>query len=154
MDADMAGHQYHRRHWLELDRERGSISLFAIIAVVALILIIGLVVDGGGRIQAQQRAQAAAREAARSGGQALQAAPAVRGEGVFADTALARAAAQDYLAAAEVSGSVSITNGTMISVDTTESYQPVFLNIVGIGSVTVTGHAQARIVRAIEGSER
>lgn len=135
--------------------DRGSISLFAVVATVALIIIIGLVVDGGGRIQAQQRAQAAAREAARSGGQAIQFAPAIRGQGVYANSGPARTAAQSYLNGAGVSGSVSIlNNGTVIAVDTTESYQPIFLSIAGIGSVTVRGHAQARIVRVVGGAER
>lgn len=134
--------------------DRGSISLFAVVAVVAVLIMIGLVVDGGGRIQAQQRAQAAAREAARSGGQAIQAAPAIRGQGVYANNAPARTAAQNYLNGAGVTGSVSILNGTVIAVDTTETYEPIFLSIAGIGSVTVHGHAQARIVRAVEGAER
>jgi hypothetical protein len=152
---DMTTHSRSRRRARPpLGRDRGSISLFAVIATVALIIIIGLVVDGGGRIQAQQRAQAAAREAARAGGQALQAALAIRGQGVYADTAAARTAARGYLAGAGVSGGVSISNGTVITVDTTETYQPVFLSIIGIGTVTVRGHAQARIVRALNGTER
>lgn len=143
------------RHRLEAQPDRGSISLFAVVATVAMIIIIGLVVDGGGRIQAQQRAQAAAREAARAGGQAIQAVPAIRGQGVYADSGPARAAARNYLSSAGVSGSVStVNNGTVISVDTTEPYQPIFLSIAGVGSVTVHGHAQARIVRAVDGAER
>lgn len=143
------------RRRLLVQPDRGSISLFAVVATVALIIIIGLVVDGGGRIQAQQRAQAAAREAARAGGQAIQAAPAIRGQGVYANSGPARNAAQNYLNGAGVSGSVSIlNNGTVIAVNTTETYQPIFLSIAGVGSVTVHGHAQARIVRAVNGAER
>lgn len=143
------------RHRLAAQPDRGSISLFAVVITVAMIITIGLVVDGGGRIQAQQRAQAAAREAARAGGQAIQAPLAVRGQGVYADSGPARSAARSYLSSAGVSGSVStINNGTVISVDTTENYQPIFLSIAGVGSVTVHGHAQARIVRAVDGAER
>lgn len=158
----MADKSFQRRPRMAVSRsrlmaqpDRGSISLFAVVATVALIIIIGLVVDGGGRIQAQQRAQAAAREAARAGGQAIQFAPAIRGQGIYANSGPARTAAQNYLNGAGVSGSASIlNNGTVISVDTTEPYQPIFLSIAGFGTVTVHGHAQARIVRAVNGAER
>lgn len=132
----------------------GSISLFAVVVAIALMLIIGLVVDGAGKVQAQQRAQAAAREAARAGGQAIQVPPAVRGQTPTIDTGTARAAAQTYLTAASVQGTVSIQGGTTIVVDTTTTYTPIFLSIAGIGTQSVTGHAEARLVRAVGGVEQ
>lgn len=135
-------------------RDRGSVSLFAVVATVALIVIIGLVVDGGGKIQAQQRAQEAAREAARAGGQAIQAAAAVRGQGATVDNGAARSAAESYLTLANVAGTVSIQGGTTIVVDSTESYTPIFLSIIGIGPQSVRGHSEARIVRAVGGAEQ
>lgn len=131
--------------------ERGSVSLFAILATIGAFLILGLVVDGGARIQALQRADGVAREAARQAGEAVQAAPAVRGEAVLADTAAGAAAARRYLAAAGVNGSVSV-HGASITVDTHLSYTPVFLS--GLGPLGVSGHAEARIVRVLNGTER
>jgi hypothetical protein len=131
--------------------DRGSLSLFAVVATVALIVIIGLVVDGGGKVQAQQRAQEAARQAARAGGQAIQASTAVRGQGATADNGAARSAAESYLISAGVAGTVSIQGGTTIIVNSTESYTPIFLSIIGVGPQSVSGHSEARIVRAVGG---
>lgn len=137
-----------QRRWRN---ERGSVSLFAVVATIGAFLILGLVVDGGARIQALQRADGAAREAARQAGQAVQAAPAIRGQAVLADTAVGAAAARRYLAAAGVNGTVSV-RGTTIAVDTQMSYSPIFL--AGLGPLGVRGHAEARIVRVVDGGER
>lgn len=116
-------------------------------------LTIGLVVDGGGKIRALQRADAAAAEAARQGGQAIAAGPAVRGQGVQVQAALARSAAQAYLSSAGVSGSVTVAGGTRLKVTTTTTYKPVFLSMIGIGPMTTTGHGEVRLIRGL-GTER
>jgi Flp pilus assembly protein TadG len=134
--------------------DRGSVSLFAVVVTIGLIVVIGLVVDGGGKIHAQQRAQAAAREAARAGGQAIVPGTAIRGLGAVVDTGPARVAAQNYLTAADVAGSVSIQGGDRIVVRTSETYQPTFLSIVGVGTQTVTGSAEAQIMRTLNGAVR
>lgn len=136
------------------DRERGSISLFAVVTAVAMLVVIGLVVDGGGTLHARQHAQAVAREAARAGGQAVTAAVAVRGDGAAADPYAARAAAQAYLDASGLTGTVTVTGGNRLRVEATATYEPVFLGIVGAGTQTVTAHAEARLVRAVGGIER
>ena len=133
------------------DGDRGSLSVFAVVATLALIVIIGLVVDGGGKVQAQQRAQEAARQAARAGGQAIQASTAIRGQGATADVGAARSAAQSYLTSAGAAGTVSIQGGTTIIVDSTGSYTPIFLSIIGVGPQSVRGHSEARIVRVVGG---
>ena len=134
--------------------DRGSISLFAVVVTVGLIVVIGLVVDGGGKIHAQQRAQTAAREAARAGGQAIVAGTAIRGQGAVVDTSAARTAAQNYLTAAGVAGTVSIQGGNTVVVRTSETYQPTFLSIVGVGTQAVTGSAEAQIMRTLNGAVR
>lgn len=134
--------------------DRGSISLFAVVITVGLIVVIGLVVDGGGKIHAQQRAQTAAREAARAGGQAIVAGTAIRGQGAVVDTSAARTAAQNYLTAAGVAGTVSIQGGNTVVVRTSETYQPTFLSIVGVGTQTVTGQSDAEIMRTLNGAVR
>lgn len=136
------------------ERDRGSLSLFAVVVTVALIVVIGLVVDGGGKVQAQQRAQEAARQAARAGGQAIQASTAIRGQGATTDSGAARSAAESYLTSAGVAGTVSIQGGTTIIVNSTESYTPIFLSIIGVGPQSVHGHSEARIVRVVGGVAR
>ena len=138
---------------VDLTSDRGSITLFVVVVAVAILTAVGLVVDGGGALTAQQHAQSAAREAARSGGQQLQAGPAVRGISATLDTNEAVQAAQTYLTADKVTGTVTTRGGDTIVVDTTTTYTPVFLAMIGIDTVTVTGHSEARVVRAVEGVE-
>jgi hypothetical protein len=130
------------------------VSLFAVVAALAAFVVIGLVVDGGAKIHAQQHAQAVAREAARTGGQALDAPAAILGARAVVDPYAAKSAAQEYLAASGLPGSVTVAGGTRLVVQTTATYDPVFLSIVGIGTQHVTGHAEARLVRAIGGTEQ
>jgi Flp pilus assembly protein TadG len=133
-------------------QERGSVSLWMLLATFVMMVLIGLAVDLGGQVHAKQRAQDIAAQAARAGGQEVQAAPAIEGRHLSVDAAAARAAAEDYLAAAGVEGTVTITGGDTITVNVTDSYAPRFLSFVG--DLTVTGEASARIVRSLGGTER
>src|SRR5680860_1161509 len=111
--------------------------------------------DGGtGQVHTQQHARDVAAQAARVGGEQVLAGPAIRGQGVQVDTGAAKSAARDYLAAAGVSGSATIQGGDTLVVTTTDTYQTTFLGIIGLNRLTVTGHASARIVRAVGGVER
>jgi hypothetical protein len=138
-----------RRH-----NERGSISIWVVTATIVMMTLVGLAVDLGGQVHAQQRAHDVAAQAARAGGQQVEAAPAVEGRYVALDTAAARRAAEQYLAAAGVEGTVTITGGTTLVVRVTDIYEPTFLSMVGIGDLTVTGDASARLIRTTGGVER
>ena len=74
-------------------QERGSISIWLVTTGFAMIVLVGLAVDLGGQVHAQQHARAVADQAARTGGQQLRRPVAVRGQGLVADTHLARQAA-------------------------------------------------------------
>lgn len=134
--------------------EQGSTTLFFVVIIVAIFLMIGLVVDGGGKIRALQRADSVAGEAARAGGQEIKASDAVQGRGVFVETAAAKRAARAYLAAASVQGDVQVTNGNRLRVTTTTHYSPVFLGLIGVGELTTHGSADVRLVQGIDGKER
>ena len=83
--------------------------MWMITTALTLVLIVGLAVDLSGRVYAKQRAQDIAAEAARAGGQQLQGAAAVRGQGAVVDPAAAVAAANTYIAGAPgVTGSATI----------------------------------------------
>lgn len=146
-----------RLTWLRRHRfvggDDGSITLFVVVIALGLLVAVGLVVDGGGKVRALQRADDVAAEAARAGGQAIQGNVAVRGEGVEASVGEAQAAARAYLAGAGVAGTVTVTGGTRLTVDTTTTYTPVFLDMIGIGTQTTTGHAEVRLVRALDGEQ-
>lgn len=135
------------------DPERGSLSVFTVVIAAAVMILLGLVVDGAAQLQAIQNAQATAREAARAGGQAVQPGPAARGAGAIPDSAAAVGAAQAYLAAANSSGSVSVA-GDSIVVSTSQTWSPIFLSAIGVGSQTVTGQAEARLATVKEGVEQ
>ena len=81
-----------------------------------MMMLVGLAVDLGGQVHAKQRAHDVAAQAARAGGQQVQAAPAIEGHYLAVDTAAAREAAEEYLAAADVSGTVTVTGGDTITV--------------------------------------
>ena len=134
--------------------ERGSISLWLVTSGFTMIVLVGLAIDFGGQVHTQQRAYAIAAEAARAAGQQLQPAPAIRGEGTTASPATAAKAARAYLTASGLTGTVQVTGGTTISVEVRDVYATKFLGIIGITSMTVTGHAQARITRSVGGVEQ
>ncbi len=129
--------------------DEGSISLFMVVMAVALLAAVGLVVDGGLKVRALQRADEAAREAARAGSQMLDVPAAVRGDAVAVDPAGAARAARSYLAAAGVAGSVRVS-GNVVTVSTRVDFTPVFLTFAGVGPSTVTGTASARPVSGEE----
>lgn len=134
--------------------ERGSISIWMVTASFVMMVLVGLAVDLGGQVHAKQRAHNIAAEAARTGGEQVQAAPAIEGRFVIVDAAAARSAAEQYLAAAGVTGTVSVSGGDTITVDVTDTYSPKFLGFIGIGDLTVTANASARIVRSLGGTEQ
>jgi Flp pilus assembly protein TadG len=132
--------------------DRGAVTLFVAVFTVALLAAVGLVVDGGGKVRALQRADEAAREAARAGSQMLDVPSAVRGNGVRVDPAAAARAARAYLDAAGVEGTVTV-RGNTVQVSTTLTYRPVFLSVAGVGPLTVTGSATARPVDGDDGGD-
>ncbi len=134
--------------------EHGSVTLWMATGSFVMMVLVGLAVDLGGQVHAQQRAHDIAAQAARSGGQEVQAAPAIEGRTVLIDTTTARAAAQRYLAAAGVDGTVSVTGGDTITVHTSGVYNTRFLPFIGISHLTVTGTASARLVRSLGGTPR
>ena len=138
-----------RRH-----NERGSISIWVVTATIVMMTLVGLAVDLGGQVHAQQRAHDVAAQAARAGGQQVEAAPAVEGRYIALDAAAARRAAEQYLAAAGIEGTVTVTGGDTIHVAVTDTYTPTFLSFIGIGDLTVTSDASARIVRSLGGTEQ
>ncbi|MCE0485485.1 pilus assembly protein [Ornithinimicrobium sediminis] len=134
--------------------ERGSVGVFVIVIATSFLIMVGLAVDVAGHLHAMQEARAVAREAARVGGQQVQMATGVRGQGARADPARAAAAAQTYLDTAGALGSATVAGPTSIRVEVTSTYPTLFLGVVGVGALTATGTAEARITRSVEGVEQ
>ena len=143
-----------RRQLFRRRSERGSISAWMALAATAMIILAGLAVDLGGQVYTRQHAIDIATQAARTGGQQLHTPTAIRGDKVQTDPARAVAAARAYLAASDVTGTVQLRGGTTVVVTTTAHYDTIFLGIIGIDRITVTGTGESRTVRAFQGNER
>lgn len=140
-------HRLHRRP----GGERGSVTVWLATASLVMIVLVGLAVDLSGQVHAQQHARSVAAQAARAGGQQLQAG-AIRGDPIAADPARAVAAAQAFLAASDVSGTATV-HGSTVVVHTTARYTTRFLGIIGLNAMTVTGSAESHMVPAIGGAK-
>ncbi|MFD8731451.1 hypothetical protein [Streptomyces sp. NPDC059611] len=124
--------------------DRGAMSVFALVTIVALFAVAALVYDGAGKLRALTHAEGVAHEAARAGGQAIDAGKAISGGGVAVDRNAAVAAARTYLSREGVTGSVSVSeDGGSLEVTVTETYQAVLL---AGASGSVTGHGSANLV--------
>lgn len=131
--------------------DRGSVSAFVAVAVVALLLMAGLVVDGGAKVRALQRADRLAGEAGRAAGQQVDLADAIGGRRPRVDPATAIEAARRYLRRAEVDGQVEVSaDRRHVEIAVTVSVPTVFLGLVGVSTVDGTGHARVDLVPGVE----
>jgi Flp pilus assembly protein TadG len=134
--------------------DRGGVTVFVAVCVLALIGIIGVAVDGGGTMRATERADYIAGEAARAGGQAIDPAQAISGKAIVVDPQDAQAAAQAYLQSVGATGTVSVSaDGTTLTVTVDGSYTTKFLPVVGIGSMPVRGHGKATLLHGVTAPE-
>jgi len=115
-----------------------------VITVVALFALAGLVLDGGAALAAHGRAADAAQQAARAGADALDVTSlrAPTPAGLAANPAAARAAAARVLAAADVTGDITVT-GRAVTVTARAATPAAILTIVGIDRVGGTATATA-----------
>lgn len=131
-----------RLHRLTRSGDRGSggsMALFLLISALGLFIILGLVVDGGSRAQALDRANRIANEAARAG---LQSAVIYNGN---IDTAAVSAGVQQYLATEGVKGS-SWIEGNTVHVEVLIKQPTKVLKMISIGELPVTGSGSADII--------
>ena len=126
------------------DGSGGGMSLVLLLCAVALLVVLGLVVDGGTKAQALDRANRIAMEAAAAGAQA------VTTGGGDVDAAAADAAVQDYLAAEGVTGQAQI-QANRVDVAVTLTTPTKMLSMVGIDEITVTGDGYANVIYTLEG---
>jgi len=107
-------------------------TVFFAITVLGLLLLVGLIVEGGAKLRATQRADAVAAEAARAAGQVIDLPAAVAGQGASVDLVGAVAAAAAYLDAAGLAGSITVADDrTHLAVTTSAESPTVFLGLIG-----------------------
>ena len=140
-----------RRRVADTDREAGSVTVFVAITALGILILCGLVVDGGAKLRAVQRADRVATEAARAAGQAADLAALAGGE-ARVDRQAAVDAATAFLTAAGESGTATVSaDDTAVEVTVTTTAPTVFLGLIGIPAFTVTGHGRAILVHGVTG---
>jgi hypothetical protein len=131
------------------DAQRGALSLFVAIMFTGMVLVIGLVVDSGGRLDAGVNADEYANEAARAGIQRINAADAIAGKSIQVNCNTktgAPAAVQTYLSQVGMVGSTTLCNATTVEVSVRTSYKTKVLSIIGIDSFPITVSGEATLV--------
>lgn len=136
------------------DEERGSVTIWLALSSFVMVFLVGLAVDLGGQVHTLQRDQDLAAQAARTGGEQVQAAPAIQGHGATINATAARDAAQTYLDQAGITGTVAITSPDTITVTVHDSYQTKFLGLIGINRLDITSTASAHLIRTLGASQR
>lgn len=134
--------------------DRGSITVFVAVCSIGLLAIAGLVVDGGAKVRAAQRADRIAAQAARAGGQAVDVTEVLAGRPIRVDRRTALMAAAAYLHAAGVEGSTQLVDGgSGLEVTTTTTSPTIFLGLIGVPSFTVRGGAEVSLVPTARGAQ-
>ncbi|MFI5634679.1 TadE/TadG family type IV pilus assembly protein [Streptomyces sp. NPDC051664] len=143
--TNWVGAYFHRLRTARSDR--GGVELFMPIMALAIFVILGLVVDGGGALNANSRATYMAQEAARAGAQQIDPGRAITGEAIVVDPDAAAAASQAYLDAAGLGGSITVSaDGKTISVTVQGSYDTLFASLIGYSTLPVTGEGNATLL--------
>ena len=132
-------------------RDRGSLTLMLLALMAALLALAGLVIDGGRKLEATQKAYAIAQEAARAGAGQVNTSAAYRSGTLKVDPAQARAAADDYLASAGYPNSSVSVSGDQITVIVHVTEPTVMLSLFGIPSFSSKGLAVASLVTGVTG---
>ena len=123
-------------------RDGGQVTAFVVVMTIAILALAGLVLDAGLAVSTKVEAVSAAQSAARAGARELDV-PALRATGVVRlDPGKARAAAQDWLGRAGLSGSVTVT-GNQVTVSVATARRTQLLHIVGVASIPITATATA-----------
>ena len=145
-------HDRQRRLRWSAGADDGAVTVFVAIAAVGLMALAGLVVDGGAKVRAVQRADRVAAEAARAAGQAVDVAAVLAGREVRVARGAAVHAAEAYLRSAGVEGTARVVHGGAgIEVETTTSAPTVFLGLIGVPRFTVSGGAEVALVHSTRG---
>jgi Flp pilus assembly protein TadG len=121
--------------------ETGSVSAFVVLLMVTVMAMMGLVVDGGRAMSAQQSAFDEAEQAARAGAGALSVS-ALRAGSVQIDPAAAVTAAEDFTVADGHPGVATVSDG-VVRVQISYRIQTQVLGIVHITTLPVSASATA-----------
>ncbi len=127
--------------------QEGSISAFVVLMLMVVFVLMGLVVDGGTALSAQQAASDEAEQAARAGAGALSVS-ALRAGVVQLDQQEAVTRAEDFTVAAGHPGTATVSSGT-VTVRIHYSIHTQILGLVRIDTLPVSASASAVNVQGV-----
>ncbi|WP_412538657.1 hypothetical protein R8Z50_22730 [Longispora sp. K20-0274] len=131
-----------RRQQASSRSDEGAVSVTVAYIGMIVVLMVAMLIGGGSVFAARARGYDVAAEAARAGAQQIDLA-AYRANGTLVlNTIGAQAAAQRYLAAAGVTGTVTVSGAT-VSVTATSRQRTPMLSVFGKPTVQVTSTASA-----------
>ncbi|MGH9080721.1 MAG: pilus assembly protein TadG-related protein [Acidimicrobiales bacterium] len=125
----------------EVPSDGGSVTAFVALLLVAMFVLMGLVLDGGSAINAQQAALDEAEQAARAGAGALSV-DALRAGSLQIDQQAAVKTAEAFTVAAGHPGTATVSGGA-VNVEIHYRIATDILGIVGITSLPVSASASA-----------
>jgi Flp pilus assembly protein TadG len=132
-------------------RDRGSISVFAVIITLVVVVFFGAVVDFEQALEARQDANTIAQEAARAGAGQVDLDRAYASGHFAIDQATALRAAQDYLRAGGYTGTAEPHGSRTIRVRVSISRPALFLPVIGISTLHAEATAAADLTTGVEG---
>ena len=134
-----------------IGHDAGSLTLMLAVLMVPLLALVGLVIDGGRKLNQSASAYAIAQEAARAGAGMVDRSAAYSAGTFRVDEAQAVAAARTYLSRAGYTGTVSADGAQRIRVTVTITSHTLVLSLIGIDTMTSTGSAVAALVTGVTG---
>ncbi|MCL2849324.1 MAG: hypothetical protein FWE61_04680, partial [Micrococcales bacterium] len=123
-------------------------ELFVLVTLFAMLISLGLVVDGGGLMRAQDAAAWCAQQAARAGATRLDLAQAALGDAPVLDGPAAVATALQVVAASGMDGTAVVNADGSLTVSCSTEYTPAIVGWTG-ASWSVTEEATARPVHGV-----
>jgi hypothetical protein len=125
--------------------ERGAVAPLVAMMLLGLLALAALVIDGGLLFAERRDLQGLADGAARAGAMAIDEDLLRESGAVRLDSAAAQTAAERYLEAAGVEGTVRIDADTLsVTVDLQERRPTLMMGLLGVTTVDVAAHAVAR----------
>jgi uncharacterized membrane protein len=128
--------------------ERGTITVFVTVFMVALLMMAGLVFDGGNVLSARREAGNVAESAARAGAQAIDQSSEHAGSGLRLDPTLAERRARAYLTLTGYDGTATASADRVV-VRVTITQRLFILGIGGLAHATVTAQGEARVAQGV-----
>lgn len=123
--------------------ERGAVSVFVVGMAVVLLACAGLVVDGGGALNARMKLADDVEQAARAGAQelSLEALRNPDGGVVAVDSSAARARASQFISSRGYTVGAIAVQGDTVTVSASDTVDTVLLNLIGINDFDISATA-------------